>query len=279
MNISISRNGVEIGEWPENDVRTLYREGSLMGTDYYWREGMEEWKPLLSLVKPPPPTPMSKETDSSLPAISGERKDKDSKWNGGTLLYWVAAVVVIILAKTVVGPLIGYGAAYYPDIAVPMLAGGMIGFILCLIPACVARYYYKTKHADRYIWVPTLAGAVVGLLLALVNWPAHYDSYLAKESVEVNKTLPKMVNDFIRLDSTSTSLHKTWHYHYTLLKSKPGLDSAQLNEIFKSGALNAYKTSPDLQIFRDNGITIDHDYYDANGDLVGTVEVGPKDLP
>jgi hypothetical protein len=35
MNVSISRNGVEIGEWTDDEVRTLYKEGKLVASDYY----------------------------------------------------------------------------------------------------------------------------------------------------------------------------------------------------------------------------------------------------
>jgi type II secretion system protein G len=55
MNLSISRDGVEIGEWTEEEVRTLYSQGQLLPTDYYWKEGMAEWKELGTILKPPPP--------------------------------------------------------------------------------------------------------------------------------------------------------------------------------------------------------------------------------
>ncbi len=63
MNLSICRDGVEIGEWAEDQVRVLYAKGELLPTDYYWRVGMSEWAPLDSLVQdesplqPVPPAP------------------------------------------------------------------------------------------------------------------------------------------------------------------------------------------------------------------------------
>ena len=58
MKISISRNGAEIGEWPQDEVMSLYQAGDLLGTDFYWHEGMAEWKELRSFIKPPPPRPV-----------------------------------------------------------------------------------------------------------------------------------------------------------------------------------------------------------------------------
>jgi len=55
MKISISRNGTELGEWTEEEVRSFYKEGQLVATDYYWKEGMAEWAELLKMIKPTPP--------------------------------------------------------------------------------------------------------------------------------------------------------------------------------------------------------------------------------
>jgi len=57
VNISISRDGIEIGEWTEEEVRSFYKEGRLVDTDYFWRQGMTEWTPLSSLIRPAPPFP------------------------------------------------------------------------------------------------------------------------------------------------------------------------------------------------------------------------------
>lgn len=59
MNISISRDGAEIGEWTEEEVRVFYSEGRLVPTDLYWKEGMTQWESLASFIKPPPPLPVS----------------------------------------------------------------------------------------------------------------------------------------------------------------------------------------------------------------------------
>jgi NOL1/NOP2/fmu family ribosome biogenesis protein len=54
MNISICRNGVEIGEWPEEQVRSLYQAGELRPTDHYWKAGMPEWIELYKMMQPAP---------------------------------------------------------------------------------------------------------------------------------------------------------------------------------------------------------------------------------
>ena len=68
MNISISRDGIEIGEWTEEQVHSLYKEGELIATDHYWKEGMSEWKELGNFIKPPPPP--SRKATPLIPSLS-----------------------------------------------------------------------------------------------------------------------------------------------------------------------------------------------------------------
>src|SRR5260221_4427294 len=60
MKVSVSRDGTELGEWSEEDVRTYFREGKLLPTDFYWKEGMSEWSTLDKFIKPPPPVSVKK---------------------------------------------------------------------------------------------------------------------------------------------------------------------------------------------------------------------------
>src|ERR1700733_1452555 len=55
MNLSIARDGAEIGTWSQKEVEALYQAGTLRSSDYFWCEGMLDWQPLLALVKPNPP--------------------------------------------------------------------------------------------------------------------------------------------------------------------------------------------------------------------------------
>jgi hypothetical protein len=50
--LKIAREGQELGAWPFDVVFSLLRCGSLVPTDTFWIEGMEEWKPLSEVVPP-----------------------------------------------------------------------------------------------------------------------------------------------------------------------------------------------------------------------------------
>jgi hypothetical protein len=57
MNISICRDGIELGEWTEEEVKAFYCEGRLVDADLYWMPGMNEWLELRKLIRPAPPFP------------------------------------------------------------------------------------------------------------------------------------------------------------------------------------------------------------------------------
>jgi hypothetical protein len=41
MTINVSRDGEEIGQWSESEIREFVREGKLLETDFYWERGYE----------------------------------------------------------------------------------------------------------------------------------------------------------------------------------------------------------------------------------------------
>lgn len=51
----VARDGRQIGNYGEKQLRSLYERGHLLPTDHYWREGMEDWSTLGELIPAPPP--------------------------------------------------------------------------------------------------------------------------------------------------------------------------------------------------------------------------------
>lgn len=52
--LTLYRDAVFLGEWPEEEVRKLHAEGLLALSDHYWRRGMNERLPLQKLLRPLP---------------------------------------------------------------------------------------------------------------------------------------------------------------------------------------------------------------------------------
>jgi hypothetical protein len=114
----------------------------------------------------------------------------------------------------------------------------------------------------------------------LQNWRSEsIDEKLAQACSNLSKTLPKMIDKDTRLDSVSTGADRIWHYHYTLINAHADqLDSTKFSNILKPGILEFYRTNPDLESFRDNGVTCDYEYFDVGGNHITDIEVGPNDL-
>jgi hypothetical protein len=49
MAIKVARGGKIIGEFEAKEIPWRVQQGVLMETDYYWTEGMNDWKPLSEL--------------------------------------------------------------------------------------------------------------------------------------------------------------------------------------------------------------------------------------
>jgi hypothetical protein len=49
MAIKVARGGKVIGEFEAKEIRWRIEQGVLLDTDYYWTEGMKDWKPLSEL--------------------------------------------------------------------------------------------------------------------------------------------------------------------------------------------------------------------------------------
>ena len=53
MAIKVARSGKVIGEFEAKEIPWRIEQGVLQSSDYYWTEGMNDWKPLSDLLKKP----------------------------------------------------------------------------------------------------------------------------------------------------------------------------------------------------------------------------------
>ncbi len=168
MNISISRDGVEIGEWTEEDVRALYAQGQLLATDFYWKEGMAEWKELGTLMKPPPPpgvtprpqvaAPLQKHADVTRnpgqaipqPIIHIETKQ------GAVIGGWICFCIGILLMFLSVWSFVIYAPLFLVAFILSIVAmaqkrivGGLLLLFCCLIVAPGLFFYLSMTRTTK----------------------------------------------------------------------------------------------------------------------------------
>ena len=53
MAIKVARGGKVIGEFEAKEIPWRIKQGVLLNSDYYWTEGMKDWKPLSQLLQKP----------------------------------------------------------------------------------------------------------------------------------------------------------------------------------------------------------------------------------
>jgi len=70
--MKIARDGQELGAWPFDVVFALIRCNSLVPTDTFWIEGMDEWRTLSEAIPPSP--------SHTRPATFLGRDDEDMPW-------------------------------------------------------------------------------------------------------------------------------------------------------------------------------------------------------
>ena len=182
MLLSIARDGQEIGEWSEAEVRGLYTSGQLVGSDLFWCEGMVEWKPLRSLIKPAllppaqekaePPTIEEPAKPVVIPAVTPPPLPAASPINAGQKRNWkIEGKGCLYLLLSVLAWAIGYGTITLwskdDPLLVAQLAGGAVAGAVCgLVPFFIAR---ARRHPRRplYVWICVGAGAIGGIVMAI----------------------------------------------------------------------------------------------------------------
>lgn len=96
--------------------------------------------------------------------------------------------------------------------------------------------------------------------------PPTIDKQLTKATSEINKNCPIMVDSQTKLDNTISLADNILQYNYTLVNLlKDSINVNELENSIKPNILNTIKTSPDLETFRNNDVTIAYNYKDKNG--------------
>jgi uncharacterized RDD family membrane protein YckC len=97
-------------------------------------------------------------------------------------------------------------------------------------------------------------------------------------ALEINATAPKMVDTDSRFDGAQVEPGPTFRYNYTFTNLSLGtLDAnkfmAGMNGSLHQKLSNNLCTSPEMQFFRDAGVSLKYSYADKDGRLIGAIVV------
>jgi len=124
-----------------------------------------------------------------------------------------------------------------------------------------------------------IAGIIIyQLIIHLVLKPPTIESQLMKESAELNKNCPLMIDNNTRLDNTIGGPGKFFVYNYTLIHHTAAeLNIVELKQNMVPVLTNTIKTSEDMQIFRREKVTLKYNYRDKQGVFLFSITISPDE--
>lgn len=94
----------------------------------------------------------------------------------------------------------------------------------------------------------------------------------------MNQTLPMMIDQNTRWDSSFAGPGKMLSYKYTLVNySANQIDGVQFANNIRPPLTETICNNPATQIFPDNGVLLNFNYYDYASNLIARVKVAPDD--
>ncbi len=121
------------------------------------------------------------------------------------------------------------------------------------------------------------------LMIAFTSCTKEKDAgdELKEAASGMNKMMPQMLSEGVRLDSVSALPDKVFKYNYTLTEDVKESVSPEEIDAFKKeakeGALQAVKTSQDMKEFRDHKVTLKYSYADKNGQPTAEFTITPEE--
>ncbi len=136
----------------------------------------------------------------------------------------------------------------------------------------------EKKKFPRAVMFIIILAIVLLLRFSLSGNDVSFDKIMKHTAVELNKTCPQQVDEDTRLDSASVHENKTFRYNYTLLNfNRDSMDVELFVLSVKPAMINNAKTNPDLQLFRDNCVTLEYYFRDELGKFMTRIEIVSND--
>ncbi|MEM8675951.1 MAG: hypothetical protein AAGF83_19075 [Cyanobacteria bacterium P01_G01_bin.67] len=133
--------------------------------------------------------------------------------------------------------------------------------------------------AKSLLGVAVAASTTAIAFLAPAKAETNNISKLLVETANMmNKSLPMMVDQDTRWDSSFAGPGKMLSYKYTLINySASQIDSVQFANNIRTPLTDTICNNPATQIFPENGVLLNFNYYDNARNLIARVNVAPGD--
>jgi hypothetical protein len=139
--------------------------------------------------------------------------------------------------------------------------------------------------------VKSLLGATLSICMATMGWQLsgkteqktassnlYSEEFLTELSNIMNSSLPMMLEEGVRWDSSYAGPGKILNYNYTIVDYHASqMDGMVFANRIRHDLTNTICTTPETQIFPDNGVLLNFNYYGRGRSLITRVKISPDD--
>lgn len=151
--------------------------------------------------------------------------------------------------------------------------------IICLVfvQTCT-KAIFKAKRMDeqRKEWRKVSSNKTDERALSRMRKTSDLDQKLAIMAEEMNKDLPKKLDEITILKSIEIHENREFRYCYTILDDDLNYSKEQI-EAHRLNMVQQVRNTSSLNKFKENNVTIGYAYYKSNGDCIMIVKVYPND--
>ena len=98
---------------------------------------------------------------------------------------------------------------------------------------------------------------------------------LEQASAEINKSTPKLIDEYTRLESTNLAADRTLAFNLTIINFNGKTLPPNAVNLLRSRNLVIYRTNPQMKVLRDMGVTVRFRYSNQYGVPLMDFSVGP----
>ena len=116
---------------------------------------------------------------------------------------------------------------------------------------------------------------VFAIGLTLYACSSDVDKQLKEAADTANSQCPRFLDEWTRLDSCSVQPGRIYCYYHTI--SQPIIDTTAFKASFEPIIINKIiKGDPSMRFFRENGVTLEYQYNNANGGYICRIVMTPE---
>lgn len=133
------------------------------------------------------------------------------------------------------------------------------------------------KKVSRKAIIGIILGITVAIAVKMLVFktPSH-EALMQQTAGNLNKSCPVMIDPETRLDNVTLPTARVFQYNYTLVnRKKASVDLEDLKNFLTPTIVENVKTSPQLQLFREQNTTFSYHYTDKDGAFLFEITVTP----